>query len=169
MGTISNVKLGPCSVKLGGVDLGHTKGGVTVMYTPEYKDIQVDQYGNTVAERVLIGEKLTAQVPLAEATLANIENAIPAATDVGSARATIGKDAGERMAQYALELVLHPLANASSDLSEDVVIHKAIVDGEIEIAFNNEDERVLNVTFMALLDETKTDGNRLGFFGDSTG
>lgn len=166
---IDNVKLGPCSVTFNGVDVGHTKGGVTVSYEAEYHDVTVDKYGNTVAEKVLIGETLKVTVPLAENTIANMLIAIPAATSVGtSERATIGKDAGVRMAQYAKELVLHPLANQVSDLSEDVVLHKALVSEGIEWKYATDGERMAEVVFHALLDEAKADGNRLGFIGDST-
>lgn len=169
MADIDNVKLGPCSVKFNGVDVGHTKGGVTVSYEPEYHDITVDKYGNTVAEKVLIGESLKVTVPLAESTIANMLVAIPGAENVGSGeRATIGKDAGERMSASANELVLHPLANSEADLSEDVVLHKAISAEGFEYKFATDGERMAEIVFHALLDESKSDGNRLGFIGDST-
>lgn len=168
MADIDNVKLGACSVKFNGVDVGHTKGGVTVAYEPEYHDITVDKYGNTVAEKVLIGESLKVTVPLAEHTLANMAVAIPAGDLNGTDKLGIGTDAGLRMSTVASELVLHPLANDASDLSEDVVLHKAVVAEAIEFKFSVEDEKVAEVVFHALIDETKTDGNRLGFIGDST-
>lgn len=166
---IDNVKLGPCSVSFNGTDLGHTKGGVTVEYSPEYHDITVDKYGETVVEKVVVGESLKATVPLAEATQSILENAIPAGTAESADKLTVGKDAGERMGQYAAELVLHPLANEEADLSEDVVFYKALVSEPIEYTFGNDDERIIEVVFEAIADESKADGNRLGLFGDSTG
>lgn len=166
---IDNVKLGPCSVKVNNVDVGHTKGGVTVAYEAEYHDITVDKYGNTVAEKVLIGESLKVTVPLAEHTIANMLIAIPGASSAGGGdRMTIGKDAGLRMSSVAYELVLHPLANDTNDLSEDVVLHKAVSAEAIEWKYATDGERLAEVVFHALLDEAKTDGNRLGFIGDST-
>jgi hypothetical protein len=168
MADITKVKLGVCDVTFNSVNLGHTKGGVTVSYEPEYVDIQVDKYGKSVAEKVLVGESLKVTVPLAESALANIEIGIPAATDVGpSDRATIGKVAGLRMAQFAHELVLHPSANGASDRSEDVVLYKALAAEAIELKYGNEGERVMQLVFHALIDETKSDGNYLGLFGDS--
>jgi hypothetical protein len=169
MADITNVKLGACSVKFDDVDLGHTKGGVTMNYEPEYYDITVDKYGNTPAEKVLVGESWKITVPLAEATLANLGIAIPGATEVGSPvdSLTIGRVAGERMAQYAASLVIHPLANAADDRSEDVVIYKAIVAEPIEHKFSNEGERIIEVVFQAIIDETKSDGSYLGLIGDS--
>lgn len=170
MADITNVKLGACSVKFNDVDLGHTKGGVTVNYEPEYYDIQVDKYGNSVAEKVLIGESLKVTVPLAESVLSNLEIAMPAASESGTPTAdaiTLGRVAGERMAQYAAALVIHPLANEASDRSEDVVIYKAIVAEAIEMKFANDGERIIEVVFHALIDESKSDGNYLGLIGDS--
>ena len=167
---ITNVKMGACSVTFDDVDLGHTKGGVTVAYEPEYHDITVDKYGNTVVEKVLVGESLKVTVPLAEHTIANLEVAIPAGTDAnGSSSVTLGKDAGELMAQYAKELVLHPLANADGDRTEDIVLYKAIVTEPIELVLNNDGEKIAEVVFQAILDESKADGARLGLIGDSAG
>lgn len=169
MGDITNVKMGVCSVTFDDTDLGHTIGGVTVAYEPEYHDIMVDKHGNTVAEKVLIGENLQATVPLAEHTVANLLEAIPAGTSGGTdARVEIGKDAGERMKQYAAQLVLHPEANTASDLSEDVVIHKALIVEPIEFEFSNEGEKIVEVVFQAIIDDTKSDGNYLGLIGDSS-
>ena len=165
MADITNVKLGVCSVTFGS-DLGHTKGGVVVTYSPEYHDITVDKYGNTVVEKVLIGEKLTAKVPLAESTLANLIIAMPTSAD-NTDYITVGQDAGELMAQHAAELVLHPIAN-TGDLSEDVVFYSAINTGEVVLNYTFDGERVVEVTFEALLDEDKSTGNYIGLFGDSS-
>lgn len=165
---IDNVKLGVCSVTFNDVDLGHTKGGVTVSYAPELHEVTVDKYGNTPVDQVLIGEKFVARVPLAEATLANFQVAIPEGTTSGT-KINIGTDAGESMSSDAKELVLHPIANESDDLSEDVVIYKALVTNTVEIPFLFDGERVLEVEFTALLDEGKANGSRLGMIGDSTG
>lgn len=169
MGQVTNVKIGACSVKFGAVDLGHTKGGVTVSYKPEYADIVVDQYGNTPVDKSLVGEMLTVKVPLAESQVANIAKAIPLSTLAGATegRATVGQEAGVRLSSKSAQLVLHPLVNGAS-LADDVVIHKAVVHGELEIGYNNEDERILEIEFVALVDTTKSAGNLLGHLGDST-
>lgn len=167
MSSIANVKLGPCDVTYNNVSVGHTKGGVTVSYEPEYHDITVDAYGNTVAEKVLIGESLKVTVPLAESTLANMAVAIPGGTYSAGDNIEIGLDAGERMLSKAALLVLHPSAN-TGDLSEDVVLYKAISAEAIELKFAYDGEKVAEVVFQALIDETKSSGNRLGLIGDST-
>lgn len=168
MSDASNIKIGACSVSFNGADLGHTKGGVTVNYSPEYADIQADQYGNTVIDKALIGEKLTVKVPLAESQVANLAKAIPLGTLAGTnKRLTIGKDAGARLAALAAQLVLHPLVNAASNRDDDVVIYKAVVSEEVELSYAVDEERVVEVTFTALIDTAKASGSYLGIFGDS--
>jgi len=170
MADSTNIKIGSCSVTFGGTDLGHTKGGVTVNYAPEYADITADQYGNTPIDKALVGEMWTVTVPLAEKTVANINKAIPLSTlaGAGDGRATIGQDAGARLLAQASQLVLHPLTNASGDLSGDIVFHKAVVHSEVEIPHAVDEQSTVEVTFIALIDTSKSEGNYLGHIGDST-
>ncbi len=167
MADITNVKLGVCSVSFNGVDLGHTKGGVTVTYEPTYHDMTVDYYGETVIDKRLLGERLVAKIPLAEATLSNLQIAIPEGTLSGS-KLTIGSSVGDSLSDSAKELVLHPIANESSNLADDVVFHKAVVASSVELPYLNDGERIMEVEFVAMIDEDKNDGNYLGFIGDST-
>lgn len=162
----TNVKIGVCSVEFDGVELGHTKGGVTVTYTPDIHDVTVDQYGSTPIEKIMVGQKLTATVPLAEATLQNLSVAIPTATADDDVL-TIGGTVGDRLSDVAGVLVLHPVAN-DTDLSEDVIFYKAVVTSTVTMPYKIDEERVIEVEFEAMLDESKSDGNQLGMIGDST-
>ena len=168
MADVTNVSVGVCSVTFNGTDLGHTKDGVMVSYEPEYKDVTVDLYGNTVVEKKLIGEKLTARVKLAEYTINNLRNAMPQSTFAGAANARIllGSKAGKSALSRAYQLVLHPVNEGTRRY--DIVFYKAYVASAIELPHTNDEERVIEVVFEALLDETKSDGNYLGLIGDST-
>ena len=167
MADISNVKLGVCSVTFNAINLGHTKGGVVVTYEPTYHDLTVDMFGETIVDKKLLGEKLIAKVPLAESTLANLQIAIPEGTTSGD-KMTIGSTVGDALSDGAKQLILHPIANLAANLDDDVVFHKAVASSPVEIAFTNDGEKIFEVEFTALLDETKSDGNYLGFIGDST-
>ena len=168
MADITNVKVGVCSVTFNDVDLGHTIGGVEVSYEPVYKDVAVDLYGETVVEKYLIGEKLTAIVPLAEKTIANLKIAVPQGgfAGAGNARLTIGAKAGKKATDDASELVLHPVTEGTRAF--DIVFHKGYVGSVIAIPHRNDEEHLVEVTFEAILDESKSDGNYLGLIGDST-
>lgn len=168
MADVTNVKVGVCSVTFNGVDLGHTKGGVEVSYEPVYHEITVDKYGETAVDRVLMGERITAKVPLAELTIANLKVAMPMGTFAGAANArlTLGKSAGTRASASAAQLVLHPINMGTR--ANDIVLHKAHVASTVDLKMKVDEENVFEVEFQALLDESKSDGNYLGLIGDST-
>ncbi len=168
MADITNVQVGVCTVTFNSIDLGHTQGGVEVSYEPVYHDVAVDKYGETVVEKYLIGEKLTAKVPLAEYTIANLRNSMPQATFAGAANAriTLGTTAGVKAKAVAYQLVLHPQIEGTR--RHDIVFHKAYVSSSIVLNHKNDEEKIIEVTFEALLDETKSAGNYLGLIGDST-
>jgi hypothetical protein len=85
-----NVKIGPCRVYLGGIDLGLTKGGVEVdIKTDTYKS-EVDQFGKTPITELIMARTVTAKVPMAETTVQNLAMVFPGATitSVGGASAS---------------------------------------------------------------------------------
>lgn len=86
----NNVKLGVCQVFFGGVDLGYTKGGVEVEATTETHKIEVDQFGKSVINEIIMGRNVAATVPLAETTLENLVRIMPGAIlqGVGGTAAT---------------------------------------------------------------------------------
>lgn len=65
----SNIRLGPCRVRWGGVDLGYTKGGVQVEVTTSTKEVSVDQFGDSPVNEYITGRKVTVTCPFAETDL----------------------------------------------------------------------------------------------------
>lgn len=165
MADILNVNLGVCTVSVGGRDVGHTIGGVEVHYAPEFHETKVDKFAG-VAERFLVGEDFYATVPMAESTLTNIKEAITHA-DTFSGGVGIGSVAGKRSSTAAEAVVLHPVANAAGDKSDDVTIYKAHVTNEITLSYKNDGENIIEAEFHGLVDESRVDGNLLGLIGDS--
>lgn len=165
MGNILNVPLGVCKVYVNGTDLGHTIGGVEAVYSPEFHETKVDEYTG-VAERWLIGENIMAKVPIAESTLANLVRAIPHAENEGN-YITIGSKTGKRSSDKAVVLRLHPIANADNDTSDDLTIFKAAASNEVTIPYKNDGERIIEVEFSGLVDESRADGSMLALIGDS--
>lgn len=163
--SITNVKVGVCDVSWNSVDLGHTKGGCTITYTPDWYEITVDEYGTTPADAVLKGERITVTVPLAESQLANLKVAMPV-TDDNTDNLTIGSTVGAKASTYAKQLVLHPIE--ATDISDDIIIYKALSIGEVVQDKKIDAETIITVTFLALIDESKSNLNLLAMFGDST-
>lgn len=168
MADITKVQLGVCSVNYNGYDLGHTLGGVEYTYAPAYKDLTVDAYGKTIVDQVLTGEKVTVKVALAEYTIANLKYAMPNTSfaGAGNTRVTVGTKAGKRSSANAYQLVLHPTSMGTK--AYDIILYKAVVASTIVLKHTVDTEKVIEVTFEAMVDETKSEGNYLGMIGDST-
>lgn len=170
MADVTNVALGVCKVVLDAVDLGHTKGGVELTYEPVWHDVSVDLYGESKVEKRLMGEHITAKVPLAEYTVANLKTAMPAGTVVsggGKSRIDVGSVAGKKASTSAATLVLTPV-DAGASAKHTVTIHKAVAGNQIVLAHQNDAERIIEVEFEGLIDETKGLGAMLFSIGDPT-
>jgi hypothetical protein len=155
-----NVKLGVCLVYFGGTDLGYTKGGVEVEVQTETHEVQVDQFGKSPIDEVIMGRTVTAKVPLAETTLENLVAIMPGAKLVGTGtekKVVVPNAVGTSLLKLAKELRFHPKANAANDASDDFTIPLAATAGGLQFAYQLENERVYNCTFKGYPDpETET-------------
>lgn len=153
-----NVKLGVCTVTYGGVDLGYTKGGVDVEVATETHEVMVDQFGKSPINEYIMGRSCTVKVPLAETTLENLVKIMPGATlvtdtvDTTKKKVVVENGIGISLLDEAKELILHPVANASTNKSDDFVIPLAGTGGNLQYAYKLEEERIFNVTFKAYPD-----------------
>lgn len=132
--------------------LGLTKGGVVCTYTPNYHEINVDQFGNTATESVLIGEEVKVVAPLAETSIDKLALSCPTATvQQGSGgqidKLLYGSRPGLRLENRAGVLRLHPIAMGASK-EEDVVIFKAVNKGAMELGFKLDDETIYKAEFI---------------------
>jgi len=167
---IQNIRIGACFVTFKGKDLGHTKEGVEFEFEREFEDLIVDQYGSTPVDMALTGQNLKVKVALAEPNTYNLSVAIPEGEYESGAtddRLNLGEDAGYQLRGDAGLLVLHPLKNASTNLSEDINVYKAVSVEKISLGYKVDEQRVIEITFRALIDETYGAGRRLGHIGPS--
>lgn len=168
MSKIENVRIGACSVLLGGVSLGHTKDGAEFQFERSFEDLIVDQFGETPVDKALTGQNLTVKVYLAEPNTSNLHVALPEqghASGANGERVGLGVDAGVTLRPFAKELVLHPLKNAAADDSEDIHVYLAVSVENVPLNYKVDEQRVIEVTFAALVDETRGNGRRLGHVG----
>lgn len=164
---IDNVEIGDVQIFADGTDIGHTLGGATFTFEKEFAELKVDQYSSPV-DYALTAEKMMIKVTLAEPTTLNLSRAIPQGDyDSGSTddKLTLGTDTGYLLSNDEVELVLHPRALAANDYSKDITIWRAIVKENVELAYTVEDQRVLEITFEALPDESQENTARLGRIG----
>lgn len=168
----TNVKLGVCTIKFGGTDLGFTKGGVEVSVETESHQVMVDQFGSTPISEYITGRTCVVKVPLAETTINHLAAIMPGATIVGTtdpyAQVTTG--VGTELLAIAKVLRLHPKALSGADVTQDFIVPLAATTGAISFAYKLDEERIFNVEFKAYADSA----GKLFYYGpidiaDSTG
>lgn len=168
MSKIQNVRIGDVDVFKNEVHLGHTKGGVEFTFEREFEDLTVDKYGSMPVEMALTGQNLLIKMYLAEITNDNLNVAIPEGKyELGAVddKLGLGTDAGYLLRQDAAPYRLHPRNRAATDFSEDIYIWLGVSVENVELGFKIDEQRVLETTIRAFVDETQPDGRRLGQVG----
>ena len=170
MADASKLDIGPCDVSLNGIDLGYTEGGVMFKYEPSSVQMKADQLGDTPLDFALLGENVEVECNLAEITEANVAFAMTNATKTTSGGDTMvgfGATPGTLYSSRTNvgQLVLHPSSRSAGDKSHDVTLYKVVVDSAIELSFTADTQKVLKVTFKALIDGNKPAGKQLGHYG----
>lgn len=166
---IENIKLGACDVMYGSNDLGYTKGGVDVTIGTTSKEINVDQFGDTAVNEYIQGRMVTVKIPMAESDLQKLALAIPGSvltidhTDATKMKLVVSVNQGMSLRDTAIALVLHPTANISANKIDDFIVPLAAPSGNIEFAYNYNNERVYTVTFKGYPDQST---GALYTFGD---
>lgn len=170
MANIANVRIGDCDVFLDSVHLGHTKGGVEFTFEREFEDLTVDKYGSMPLDMALTGQNLLIKAFLAEITNDVLNVAIPEGNyALGSSddKLGLGRDSGYLLRADAKPLRLHPRNRAATDYSEDVYIWQAVSVENVEMGYKIDEQRIIETTFRALVDESQPNGSRLGQIGPS--
>ncbi len=150
--TQQNIELGPCRVSVNDTDVGRTLGPVRVRVSTRWRDQRSDRYGAATVDRVALGSEVRVSLRLAEKTLDNLQRALPQAS-AGTGYLSVGRVPGFKAGSAAQSLRLHP--EERSDTARDVLLHKAVATGAIEIVYGPGLERAFDVEFLALLDTTK--------------
>lgn len=167
MADLTKVRIGAAKLTFGGVSLGHTLDEITVEFGREFQDLNVSQYGTTPIDKALTGQSLTIKVKLAEPNVSQLNVALPEGSHASATneRLGIGTDAGYLLRADAKQLVLHPYRLADSDDTENITIYKAVSSDPVATGYSVDGQRVYEVTFTALVDETYGSGRRLGHVG----
>lgn len=160
---------GPCVITFKGIVLGHTLDGIDLTAERELTEVQVDKYGHTPIDFVLSGNNLMLKFKLAQTEWDQWEAAMPETSSYDGAgvadRVDFGADAGYSLRQDAGVLVVHPMKNAATDLSDDITIYLAVSAESLTLPIKIDEQRVLEVTFKALVSEAYGTGRRLGHYG----
>lgn len=146
--------LGPCAVFFDGADLGPTFGGVKFKYNTEQKMIHEDQKGTQDVDGVFTGSQCEVEVPLTRMQINDLAAVLPGAR-MSSDVMLVEGIAGTPMLASAKELILKPIEGgvATTDESKWLTIPKAFPVGDLELNFDNDNQRVYKAVFKAFLSD----------------
>lgn len=167
---------GPCTVVFNGVNLGHTLDGVEVTIERDFTDVNVDRYGKTPIDKILLATRAMVKFKLAQPNFPQLDMSMAETSSFDGSgsndRIDIGGDAGFSLRNglagqgQAGLLVIHPI-NRFGDLSADVTLYRAASFDNIELAYKVDEQRVVEVNMIALVDESYGVGRRLGHIGQA--
>ena len=159
---VTKVIGGPAQFTLGGTQLSHTQGGITVTAKPSQHLVTVDEFGTTTCGIRHTGDDVKMKVPFAEYTAAVLGAVYEAGRDqtaaTGSKYLGIGRSAGYVYTTAAAQAVPYLTADAAKLVS----MLKVTPVGELVQEFNVDKDRLLEMEFACILDETATDGEMIG-------
>jgi hypothetical protein len=175
MGDISKLELGPARVEMGEdagtlVDMGFTKGGITMTIETETAQVTSDQFGTVVMKDILVGRNVTLTIPFAETDLQKLSSIIPLASVSISGvfeRADINTPVGADLVESAARLLRLTKSigdSVSDDPNDAFVFYKVAAQGAVEVNFSIEDQRIWEVEARCYPDASNAFS--LGVFGD---
>ncbi|MCG7383403.1 hypothetical protein [Paenibacillus sp. ACRRY] len=166
----SKIELGPAIVEYGtGADMVKfetTIGGVTFATETTYRDQLTDQTGETIVGKRITGRNCSVTIPFAEYELSVIPKIMTGAsvvTDGTDSKIELKTGVGLNLIDSAKQAVIKPLAKLN-DPNYWVTLPKAYSETDLSYAYDNENERITNVTLRSTPDE---DGV-VAILGDST-
>lgn len=160
---------GPCTLTFNGVNIGHTLDGIDFTAERDFTDVNVDKYGNTPIDKVLQGTRVVLKFKLAQPDWYQLNIAMPETSSYDGAgvndRTDLGGDAGYSLRQDAAQLIVHPIKNLPTNFTDDITLYRAVSYDNIAIPYKVADQQVVEVTMIALVDESYQPGRRLGHIG----
>jgi len=146
--------LGPCQVLFNGVDMGPTHGGVTFKEELHSVDIHEDGHADTPVDSVFTGRIATLEAKFTRLSLAQLAALIESAT-AGANNLKVKNSVGNTMFADAKEVILKPLVDniPSATTTEWLHIHRAYPIASVELGFDNQNQRIISVTFKCFPDD----------------
>lgn len=151
MATPANVKIGVCNVNYNGVDLGYTSGGVSVSYSADTNEVEVDQEAYPIKE-IITKQTFEVTVPMAEYNLEIFKDLLPGATftaaSEGTSTATLALSGGvvNITSETDTPLIVTPIEGGPEEV---ITIINATVSPTLEFSFEKDNARVYEITFKA--------------------
>lgn len=171
-GNLTLIENGPVRLTYGGAVFGFTMEGVEFDYVPSWNTLAVDQFGpETKADLMLNGQQLNIVARIPEFSYTRIRDLFPTSilsTSGPDQVVTVGRSAGARASDFAKQLILHPIFLDVADTSRDVTVHSCLVEEGPSFEYQPAEALMREVTFVALIDDSKDEGNKLFSVGVPT-
>lgn len=154
------IEIGPAIVEFGesGADqvvFETTIGGIVLTTETTYRDQLTDQTGETVVGRRITGRNVTVTIPFGEYELDVIPKIMvgaEAVTGSGGTKINVKTGVGMNLLDAAKKAVIKPLAH-KDDPDFWVTLPRAFPQTDLSYSYNNENERITNVTLQSTPDE----------------
>lgn len=159
MQNFSKIEVGPAIVEYGTgptmVKFETTIGGVVFTTETTYREQKTDQTGETVVGKRITGRNASATIPFGEYDLPTIPKIMTGAevvTDGTDSKVIVKTGVGLNLIDTAKQAVIKPLAKLT-DPNFWITMPLAYSETDVSYSFNNENERITNVTLRATPDE----------------
>lgn len=154
----NKIELGPAIVEYGEganmVTFETTIGGITFTTETTYRDQLTDQTGETVIGKRITGRNCSVEIPFAEYELSVIPKIMVGAevvTDGTSSKINVKTGVGLNLIDTARKAVIKPIAK-KNDPNYWVTLPLAYSETDLNYSYNNENERITNVTLRSTPD-----------------
>jgi len=138
-----------------------TREGIEFSYAPDVRFITVDQR-NSAIKASLVGEELRIKMMMAESSLVRQQYAFGSGTYV--AGATDGAPRSIKFGDGTLTEYAFGAQGPGPTAANDFVLYvpRVVIVNAVEYPFKKDDDRIIQIEFAALTDESASAGARLG-------
>jgi len=163
-----NILLGAGTLKVDGVEIGFTEGGVTLSLTKDWYDVEADQEVG-ILDKKEIREVCNIVTNLLEATLENIKIVwgISSPIETPSGKKILSFGGLSSPYDMAPEHVLEFNGVAPNKKNRKFTVYRAVSIEAGEHAYLKGEKTVIPVTFQCLMDTDKPKGRRYGYYEDT--
>jgi hypothetical protein len=139
---------------------GYTDDGVEFIYSPTFKDINVDEEMAPV-KKLLTAEKLEINIKMAETTLLNLQKAIAGSSlTEGAGVSTLYLGSAAALQEWVLGFV-GPAPVGGGNSTRVILCWRVMPIAAVTFKYQRKDKVVYAVKFEALADSTQAAGQRL--------
>jgi hypothetical protein len=169
-----NITLGSGVLYLNNIDVGHLKGDVELTIKREYVDFKPSNMIGVV-KKFVVGEEVSLKVQSAELDLDNIKLAYGVTTSIQTSQDSLLYDPSNFSFDASYDKLTIggsktinevPLrfehTRPTSGVKVIVIFYNAASDSELVLPFKESDITLYDLTFTALADETRSEGDQIG-------